>query len=237
MTRLAIVLDLDDTLYPERQFAHGGFRAAARWAAETFALTPQAEATLLDDMIASLDRGTLGALFGETLRTHCPKVGDDDLNAFIRAYGRASPPLALFPDARRLLDGPLGPCMCGLITDGHAPTQQKKITALDLDRPQWRNILTGALGPDRAFHKPHPRAFEMMAHNAEPTTRFVYVGDNISKDFVAPNALGWTTVHIVRRDLASAEQRIHASALGDPPAGGAPRITIDTLDALAAVLA
>ena len=33
MSDLVLVFDLDDTLYPEREFALSGFRAAGRWAA------------------------------------------------------------------------------------------------------------------------------------------------------------------------------------------------------------
>jgi putative hydrolase of the HAD superfamily len=58
--------------------------------------------------------------------------------------------------------------------------------------------------------------------------RFVYVGDNPSKDFLAPNQLGWTTVLIDRPALRPT--RIHK--LCEPPAGGAPQFTIASLDEL-----
>ena len=34
---------------------------------------------------------------------------------------------------------------------------------------------------------------------AFPSENFVYVGDNLAKDFVTPNRLGWTTVALLDR--------------------------------------
>ena len=39
MSHLVLVFDLDDTLYPERQFALSGFQAAGRWAKRSSAST------------------------------------------------------------------------------------------------------------------------------------------------------------------------------------------------------
>jgi putative hydrolase of the HAD superfamily len=50
MSELILVFDLDDTLYPERQFALSGFAAAGRWAEAELGLGGLAEdmARLLD---------------------------------------------------------------------------------------------------------------------------------------------------------------------------------------------
>jgi putative hydrolase of the HAD superfamily len=195
MTRQTrLVFDLDDTLYPERDYALGGFRAAADFATATWGL-----ADLAPEMTRLLDTGMLGKLFGEVLRGVKPNATDADLAAFVRAYGAHKPRLKLFPDAEVILEryreqGPLG-----LITDGHAKTQMSKVTALGLTERFHSIIYTGALGPDRQFHKPHPRAFELTEHAiGKPGDRFVYVGDNPSKDFAAPNARGWMTVYVSR---------------------------------------
>ena len=58
MSGLVLVFDLDDTLYPERQFALSGFTAAGRWAAAELGI-----AGLAADMTRLLDGGHLGALF------------------------------------------------------------------------------------------------------------------------------------------------------------------------------
>ena len=51
----------------------------------------------------------------------------------------------------------------------------------------------------RAFWKPHRHGFELIQRRfALPPEAFVYVADNPAKDFVAPRALGWRTVQVVR---------------------------------------
>jgi putative hydrolase of the HAD superfamily len=223
-----LIFDLDDTLYAERDYAIGGFRAAAAWAAATL----KADVSV-DQMVELLDNGLLGQLFPKVLATAMPGHTPDDLKAFVRAYGQHAPSLKLFDDAAAALDHWQLRAKLGLITDGHAPTQHSKIKALAL-QPRFAEIIaTGALGPDRAFHKPHPRAFEMMQTAlGGPGDRFVYVGDNLAKDFVAPNALGWLSVH-VDRPLHRA-QRIHKHTTS--PEGGAPQETIAELGELVRLL-
>lgn len=195
MSRLVLVFDLDDTLYPERQFALCGFRAAAAWAEAELGLRG-----LDADMIRLLDAGYLGGLFAKVLEDrrsgqHSP----GQVQGLIAAYRSCEPELSLFGDARWALEnyGRAGPL--GLITDGTHAMQQKKVRALELE-PRFRTIIyTDLLAEARAFAKPHPRSFELMETAlADPGGRFVYVGDNPAKDFAAPNARGWVTVQVVR---------------------------------------
>jgi putative hydrolase of the HAD superfamily len=228
MPALHLVFDLDDTLYAERDYAVGGFRAAAAWARKELGVQADPE-----HMIQLLDTGHLGQLFAMALKAAKPDHTDAELKGFVKAYGQHTPSLALFDDAAVALDHWQRRAHLGLITDGHVPTQQAKISALGLASRFREIIATGALGPDRAFHKPHPRAFELMqAALGKPGDRFVYVGDNLSKDFVAPNALGWTTVYIDRP--AHRLHRIHKHKAA--PVDGAPHETVSDLRALVQIL-
>ncbi len=223
-----LIFDLDDTLYAERDYAIGGFAAAAAWARASL----RADVSV-DQMVELLDGGHLGQLFPKVLTTALPTHTPDDLKAFVRAYGQHVPYLKLFDDAADALDYWQPRVKLGLITDGHAATQHAKIKALAL-QPRFAEIIaTGALGPDRQFHKPHPRAFELMqAAFGAPGDRFVYVGDNLAKDFLAPNALGWRTIHIDRP--AQRAYRIHKHT--SSPADGAPHDTIADLGDLRRLL-
>lgn len=221
MSPLHVVFDLDDTLYPERDFAIGGFQAASRWLSKTHGLALDVER-----MIVLLDAGHLGGLFKIVLAEVMPQYGPDVLKGLLQSYSSYEPRLALFADAADALarlDGRL--CM-GLITDGHAKTQQKKIAALGIASIFDHIVLTGALGPDRLYHKPHPRSFvEIEAALGAPGDRFVYVGDNPAKDFLAPNARGWLTIEIDRPTTRTT--RIHKNAV--IPEGGAPQLRLNTL--------
>jgi putative hydrolase of the HAD superfamily len=231
MSALHVIFDLDDTLYPERAYALGGFRAAGAWAKEHLGVDGMA-----DRLTALLDDGHLGQSFKIALRELAPQHTPDHAAALLKAYGAHKPELSLFEDAQAALDRLAQKRLqLGLITDGHDKTQARKVAGLGI-APRFREIIyTGALGPDRTFHKPHPRAFELMeaALRTASTDRFVYIGDNPTKDFVAPNAMGWRTILIDRPAMRSI--RIHP--LQEPPTGGAPQITLTTLANLDTTLA
>ena len=190
-------------------------------------------------MTALLDAGHLGQIFTLALQARLPGCSQADLDALRRVYLAHAPTrLALFDDAQSALDQfTRADVRLGLITDGTAKVQAAKIDALGITDRFQHCILTGALGDrpgDRAFHTPHPRAFELMqAALAEPGDRLVYVGDNPAKDFQAPNRLGWTTVQVDRPQQRAFN--IHRGA--EPLPGGGAHHVVAGLDALTALLA
>jgi putative hydrolase of the HAD superfamily len=108
--------------------------------------------------------------------------------------------------------------------------QAKKVTALGIAAHFREIVYTDALG-GRAFSKPHPRSYELIEQAlGGQGHRFVYVGDNPAKDFVVPNARGWTSIMVHRPEAA----RIHAGAA--VAAGGAPQHTVASLRELPALV-
>lgn len=207
-----IVFDLDDTLYPERDFAISGFRAVGIWLGrDDFADRCR---TLFDD-------GCRGDIFDRALAGSGLSVR---MEALVEVYRDHDPRIRLCPDASRYLRGHAD--RFGLITDGPERMQRNKIAALGLAAFCDQIIPTGQW--PQGFSKPHPRAFQMIAGRAG-RRRCVYVADNAAKDFVTPNLMGWTTVQIIRPD------RVHR---GDPPtAAHAAHHRIDSLDHLDDLLA
>lgn len=76
----------------------------------------------------------------------------------------------------------------GLITDGFSITQRNKIRALDIDYLFDLIIVSEEFGSS----KPDKRNFEVFSQF--DTKQHFYISDNVNKDFIAPNQLGWTTV-------------------------------------------
>jgi len=222
MSRLRVVFDLDDTLYPERSFAVSAFGAAGAWAEQRLGVSG-----LADDMTRLLDDGHLGQLFALVLE----RRGLDKEHAaqLIEAYrGHEPDQLDLYADVAPALDrlGQVSPL--GLITDGTPAVQRSKVKALRIANRFKHIVYTHELG-GREFAKPHAGSFQAMAAAlGETGDRFVYVGDNPAKDFISPNRMGWTTVQIVR------PQRIHAGVT--VAEGGAPHHVVETLAALPALL-
>lgn len=239
----AVIFDLDDTLYPEREFAFSGFAAVAGAFQHFFGDAAQATR----QMIELFDTPDRPRVFDALLRIRGIQPAPGVIDAMVETYRRHTPGIRLYPDARRCLDRLRGKpdagvapvfnrcspgdreaiqrqhAALGLITDGPARTQEIKIEALGLREWVDAVVLTDALGP--GLGKPHPRAFECIAEQLRVERyRCVYVADNPSKDFVAPNSLGWTTVQVRRADGIYRDR--------SAPPGGQPAAIIESLDEL-----
>jgi len=225
MSGLVLVFDLDDTLYPERQFALSGFAAAGSWAEAELGITG-----LAADMTRLLDGGHLGELFRIALAERLPEHRPEHLAGLLEAYRNHEPALALFDDASWALGHFAAQAKLGLITDGTHHVQAKKVAALGIAPRFLEIVYTHALG-GRAFSKPHPRSYEMIEQAlAAEGSRLVYIGDNPAKDFIVPNARGWTSIMVERPQA----RRIHAGA--QVAVGGAPQHTIASLTELPGAL-
>lgn len=215
----AIVFDLDDTLYPERQYAFSGFGAVA---AAFSAILGDSRRTA-DEMRLLFDTEHRPRVFNELLRRRGRTEDSGLIQSMIEAYRRHEPTIILFPDADAALKRLRGRYKLGLLTDGPAIMQRAKVAALGLTDKLDAIILTDELGS--GFGKPSPRAFELMAERLGVVpASCVYVADNAGKDFVAPNTLGWTTVQIRREGGVYLNQ--------SPVVGGTPHHVIESLNQL-----
>ncbi len=220
----AVVFDLDDTLYPERQFAESGFRAVAQ--AFQDQLGPPADA--LARMLVLFDSPNRARVFNALLEPLNQSDADKLVPAMIYVYRHHAPSITLHPDADRAITRLQGQYKIGLITDGFTHVQHRKIDALCLRGRLDEIIVTDDLGGSE-FRKPHPRAYEEMARRLNvPHAQCTYVADNLSKDFIAPNALGWQTVFI-RRPAA-----LYVASQAAPD--GRPEHVIDSLDELSSIV-
>ena len=104
-----------------------------------------------------------------------------------------------------------------VLSDGFLPAQRLKFRALGLAKYFDEVIFTEQMGRDA--WKPSPRGFESIRRSlGVPDATCAYVGDNPSKDFLAPNALGWLSVQWFRRG------QIHADK--PAPKGGKPKVIV-----------
>ena len=76
----------------------------------------------------------------------------------------------------------------GLITDGFSVTQRNKITSLGVGDLFDLIIISEEFGTEKP-HEENYSAFHQFNSDA-----YYYVGDNLKKDFVTPNKLGWVTI-------------------------------------------
>ena len=79
-----------------------------------------------------------------------------------------------------------------IITDGRSISQRNKIKALGL-YDLVKNII---ISEETGFEKPHLNNFKLL-ERIYPDKKLVYIADNTSKDFLAPNSLNWDTVCLI----------------------------------------
>lgn len=220
-----VAFDLDDTLYPEREFVHSGFTAVARHLADLGVIGAESFFHAATSLFIA---GARGNIFDLALERLAVAYSVERLQELVRVYREHPPqirPFAGSPKLLRLLKAE--GAVLALISDGPYPTQQNKLRALGLEAYFDHLVFTGAHGQD--WGKPSPRAFlEAMGRSGAPAAACVYVADNPGKDFVAPNRLGWHTIRV--RDRTG----LYVDA--SPPPGGAPKATVDSFAALGELL-
>lgn len=208
--------DLDDTLYPEYDFVVSGYRAVAE-------LLPQKDRKCALEAMSQAYAAGENPFDALVAAVNC----NVPVSEMVAAYRYHKPSLSLDPITRatlqRLADAGVG---LALVTDGRTSTQRNKIEALGLDAFFGNQIyISEAEGVD----KTSTHSFERIM-DALPAERYVYVGDNPAKDFVAPNRLGWLTVCLRGTDRNVHPQNIEVGE------SYRPKITVDSIADLCNVI-
>ena len=108
----------------------------------------------------------------------------------------------------------------GIISDGRNTQQWNKIYALHLlDFIDREDIL---ISEESGYTKPayQPYLYFMRKY---PGAHYVYVGDNLRKDFIAPNMLGWVTFCLKDNGM-----NIHSQTV-EVPEVNLPSMMVDSL--------
>ena len=178
----AVIFDLDDTLYPEKAYVKSGYKAVADYLGH-----PE----YADKLYGYFEEGKNA--FDELLS----EIGkEDELAKVIEIYREHKPEISLYPEMEKLIDALKAKGIkVGIITDGRPNGQRNKIAALGLDKKADEIIITDELGGIQ-FRKPCDIAFRILQTRFRlPFEEIVYVGDNPTKDFVAPMQLGMKSVY------------------------------------------
>lgn len=218
----AIIFDLDDTLYPEETYVVSGFRAVSGYMAQRSGLDP---GSLFADLWHEYRKSSVG-VFDRLLQRH-PQL-ELTVMDLVTVYRNHFPTIQLSDDVVQLLNTLRGTYGLGLISDGHLTVQQRKVEALGLSKWIEKICLTDQWGRD--YWKPHPRSFEhVLKEFSVNPGEACYVGDNLRKDFVAPNLLGMHSACL------RTTNGVYAGV--EAPAGGMPEVFVDDLSELIQIMA
>ncbi len=187
---MIVAFDLDDTLYPEKDFVKSGFRAVARVLHERFEID---EDEALAVMWTSLERDGRGRQFDEVV-AFFGLSGRQSVQQLLRTYRHHRPAISLPRESRAVLQK-LKSRPLYVVTDGHKIVQQNKIDALGLAAWLRHAYITHRYGI--ANRKPSVRVFELMLRRERcGPEELVYVGDDPSKDFLGLRPLGVRTIRV-----------------------------------------
>lgn len=173
------VFDLDDTLYSELEYQISGYSAINEFVNKIY----QKDVSVVIDDALKHSKDVLSEIclslslpmsVKETLlwiyRTHTPKI-----NLYSNVDGILS-----YIESNYL--GVL------ILTDGRSISQRQKVISLGIERFE---IL---VSEEWLETKPEPKRFDYIEKLFPNASGFVYVGDNVKKDFITPNHLGWLTI-------------------------------------------
>lgn len=183
----AVIVDLDDTLYPQAQFLAGAFDAVARAAASA----GLDGARVRDDLDRAVTAGSdTGRVITDALG---PGVPEPMLTTCVAAFRAHRPDrLEPYPGVRAALARLGRWYRIGILTDGNPPQQRAKLAALRLGA-DLTVLCSDELG--RSFRKPHPLPFRTLVARLG-TDRATVIGDRPDKDIAGSVALGWPCVRV-----------------------------------------
>ena len=198
---MGVVFDLDDTLYGEVSYVKSGYGAVAK----KLARPGWDDRRVFEALERAFEAGARDRVFNIVLGEMGLSDDRQVVAELVSLYRCHRPRLELEVPVRGMLEHLKGRYRLGLISDGYMPGQKLKYEALGLTGVFDEVIFTEELG--REFWKPAIQAFELMEKRLGcQGAQCVYVGDNVGKDFVGPNKLGWQTVQVCRADSVHADQ-------------------------------
>jgi putative hydrolase of the HAD superfamily len=214
LAETVVVLDLDDTLYPEADYQDSGLRAVCGLVAKLYGKAPSAEQAL-----ARRPDDPLGAI------CEIAEVPDSVKSSLLWMYRLHTPDISLAPRvAAAIYELSARAKAVVILTDGRSVTQRLKLQALGLAH------LRTYISEEFASEKPDPHRFECIMRDL-PAQAYVYVADNPAKDFIAPRALGWDTVGV-----RGNSRNVHRQDSREWPPEQLPKVWINSLPELSELL-
>lgn len=186
----AVIFDLDDTLYSEKEYVRSGYGKIAAVipevenAAEKLWLLFEEKKPAIDELLKKEN------IHSEEVKKAC-----------LHAYRYQVPDIHLYKGVVEMLaEFRKKGLRLGIITDGRPEGQRAKLQVLGLEPMVDEIIVTDEFGGPE-FRKPNPKAFQVMGEKLGVSyDEMCYVGDNTKKDFIAPKELGMRSIWFKNSD-------------------------------------
>ena len=190
---IVVVFDLDDTLYKEIDFLKSAFSSIAH----SISLeVPEDKNTIFEKMVELYNLKQ--NVFEGILSIYKTSLTTDNLLVVYRNHIKLSPDVVEVLEILKKKKIPLG-----LLTDGRSVQQRNKIEALNLEKYFSKIIVSEEFGSKKPCVDNY-KYFEDVFGSSQ----YYYIGDNLKKDFISPNKLGWITICLKDNGLNIHNQNI-----------------------------
>jgi FMN phosphatase YigB (HAD superfamily) len=193
---LAVVIDLDDTLFPQGSFLYGAARAVGRAGAAAGLDPIRLSRAVRRQLLAGSDRG---GTIDRALAAYgiAPDLAAGLIPLLVDAFTAYRP--RRLPRYPGTLDALLAissrfPVAC--LTDGNPAIQRAKLAATGLAGSFTTIVITDELG-GRTLRKPHPEGLRQAAETlgVHPSD-LVVIGDRPTRDMAVAVALGARSIRV-----------------------------------------
>ena len=218
-----VILDLDDTLYLEKDYVLSGFKAISDFIAHKISISSR---SLYSTLVLNFENGVRGNNFDLLLKEFDIPASLISVEELVQVYRSHQPLITTTSDVKVLLEFlklNSSRYLTCLVSDGLPFQQHKKIDSLGIRSVFHKIIITNELG-GAEYNKPNPYVFSLlMKESRVPPHCVIYIADNPLKDFIGPNRLGMWTLRIRKPD------GIYSEIDAESPAA-APSQTITSME-------
>jgi len=185
MKNKVVIFDLDDTLFNEIDFLISAYNEISQFLSNVQGVDKSKNEIF--DYMYSLYLRKKNPFEQVISFLNIKNIKTSDL---LEIYRNHLPNISLNDDVKEVLDYlKYHKFIIGIITDGRSIQQRNKIKALNLE-----NFISGlVISEEFGSEKPNLENFKFF-EIFFPNSNYTYVGDNINKDFIAPNQLNWDTI-------------------------------------------
>ncbi len=186
----AVIFDLDNTLYDERQYVRSGFRAVSEYMAKKLQMNKDHLYRLLLSIFSKKGRGEVFNLALEELNMK----NEETVLEMVNVYRSHFPNIRVYKDSKNTLSILGQKYYLGLITDGVRKVQENKVEALDI--ASFFHVITYAV---EYGGKTNTEVFlETLEKLGTKPSNSIYVDDNPTKAFAMAKKLGIRTIRIMK---------------------------------------
>ena len=178
--KTCLVLDLDDTLYLEYDYQTSGLKYVENKILDLYKID------LKGKLLELRDQGTNDIFLELTKILNIPLTSKD---SFLMMYRYHKPDISLSSENKKFIKFALNNFrQVAILTDGRSVSQRLKLNSLGLLQ------IPVFISEEWSSRKPDKKMFIGIMNTFPYCSQFCYIGDNITKDFIAPNALNWISI-------------------------------------------